>query len=393
MSLDVRTIVVLLALSSVLMTATLAAGIRTGLAHGFGKWNLGLGLYALAWLLMASRGMLPPALTMAVADGLLLAGLCLQLAAVIEFGGGAAPRWLLYLPGPALAVALLPLMENYPVFTLTASVPYSAALIAIAAATLRLGRRGGPTRWMLAGAYAAGGVILVARALMIAIDPGAHADLFLPNLVHALSFTAMFAITAIGSIAFLLMLRDLAEAEIRRLVMFDPLTELFNRRAFMDLAGRELARSLRTRAPFAVLMMDLDQFKRVNDDFGHQAGDRVLAAFAEVAKRSVRKEDLVGRYGGEEFCAILPGAGPAKALEIAERIRHAVAGRPLAGLPRVTTVSIGVSVCEHGEPAPITLEGSIARADEALYAAKKAGRNRVAEAGNRADFLGSRAAA
>jgi len=378
MLLDVRTVVVLLALSSVLMTAALAAGIRSGRGNGFAEWNVGLGLYSLAWILISLRGVAPAALTQAAANALLLAGLCLQLAAVIEFGGGRASRWLLYLPGPAAFFVLLPLMPDYAVFTSTSTLACAVALFAIAVAARRLGGRAGPTRWMLAGAYAAGGAILVVRSFVILAQPGSHDNLFVPNLVHALSFTAMFAITTIGSVAFLLMLRDLAEAEIRRLAMFDTLTGLFNRRAFTDLAGRELARTLRTHAPFAVLMMDLDHFKRVNDEFGHQAGDRVLAAFAEAAKRSVRKEDLVGRYGGEEFCAVLPGADPAKALEVAERIRHAVAERPLAGLPRATTVSIGVSACAHSEAAPCTLDGSLARADEALYAAKEAGRDRVA---------------
>ena len=100
----------------------------------------------------------------------------------------------------------------------------------------------------------------------------------------------------------------------------------------------------------------------------------MLAAFAAVAKSSVRSEDLVGRYGGEEFCAILPGADLAKAAEVAERLRQAVALRPLGELPRATTVSIGAVECD----ATLTsLDAAIARADVALYRAKREGRNRV----------------
>jgi diguanylate cyclase (GGDEF)-like protein len=171
------------------------------------------------------------------------------------------------------------------------------------------------------------------------------------------------------------MLRERAEAEIRRLAMFDPLTSLYNRRAFMDLAEREMARARRNLAPLAVLMLDLDNFKRVNDDFGHQAGDRVLREFAAAASRCLRAEDVFGRYGGEEFCAVLPGAAPGQAIAVAERIRLAAAEQPLGGLPRPTTISIGVAYCEPGKS--FALDSAISRADEALYQAKKFGRNRV----------------
>jgi diguanylate cyclase (GGDEF)-like protein len=163
-------------------------------------------------------------------------------------------------------------------------------------------------------------------------------------------------------------------SELQRLAMYDTLTDIFNRRAFMELAGRESARSQRSHEPFAVLMMDLDHFKRVNDRHGHQAGDRVLRAFAAVLKRGVRTADLVCRYGGEEFCALLPDTGRAEATAIAERIRAAAAEKPLAGLPLPVTVSIGVGLCKGDG---CTLEEMITRADEALYRAKRTGRNRV----------------
>ena len=176
-------------------------------------------------------------------------------------------------------------------------------------------------------------------------------------------------------VGFLLMHRERDEAELHKLATVDALTGLFNRRAFVDLASREIARARRLKSPYAVLMIDLDFFKRVNDEFGHQAGDQVLAAFATVATHSVRVEDLVGRYGGEEFCIMLPGAAMQPALAIAERVRNEVAMRPLGGLPHITTVSIGVAVCSGRDE--VSLDAAIARADEALYRAKNEGRNRV----------------
>ena len=376
MILDVRTIVVLLIVASMLMTVTFAVGIRSGRGGGFEKWNVALGLFALGWLLVAARGALPDVLTLAAADAFLLAGLCSQLAAVIEFGGARPWRWLPIAPPLLLLSLVLPILDDYALFTFATSASYCVAFVATGIIAARLGKRAGPPRWILAGAYLAAATAIGVRAAVILADPKAYPGLYSGSPLHAAAFVMLFVATAMGSIAFLLMLRERAEAEIRRLAMFDTLTGIYNRGAFMELAERELARARRAGTPFAVLMLDLDHFKGVNDQFGHQAGDRVLAEFAAVAGRCLRTEDLVGRYGGEEFCAVLPGAVEGQAIAIAERIRLSVAERALGGLPRPTTISIGIAVCGPG--APFVLDSAIARADEALYEAKNSGRNRVA---------------
>jgi diguanylate cyclase (GGDEF)-like protein len=172
------------------------------------------------------------------------------------------------------------------------------------------------------------------------------------------------------------MQRDRAEQALHRLAMVDEVTGLFNRRAFFDLAERELARALRTGAPCAVLMLDLDHFKSVNDEHGHRAGDRVLAAFGALLRRSVRPQDVAGRLGGEEFGVLITQAGAKEAAIVAERVRAAAAGTLLGGLPRVVTVSAGSAVC----PAGAALDQALARADAALRLAKAQGRNRVVAA-------------
>ena len=375
MTLDVNTIVVMLMLTSVVMAATLGVGIRGAgdRGHGFGQWTLGLGLYALGWLLVATRGWLPDVVAMAAANGFLFAGLCLQLAAVIEFGGRRAPAALLYGPGPLLFAVTLPVMADYTAFSITVTFPFCAALTAVAVEALRLGQPAGAARRMLAVAYALGAIGLLARGVTMALTPVEYTGLFGHSAAQAIAFLGLFAATCAGSTAFLLMLRQRAEAEIRHLAMFDSLTNMLNRRAFLEMGGRELSRARRTRVPFAVLMMDVDYFKRVNDALGHQTGDRVLVAVATTTRRCTRTEDLVGRFGGEEFCAILPGADLPKALEIAERIRAEVAAHPLADLPQPITVSIGVAACEPTG----TLDDAIGSADAALYRAKNSGRNRV----------------
>lgn len=377
MTLDIRTIVVMLLVSAVLMSVTLSLGIRGSRAPGLVKWNAGLGALALGWLLVAARGAVPPLVSIGVADALLLGGLCLQLAALHEFDGRAAPGWLVWAPGPLLFALVLPLLGDYAALTFLTSAAYAAAIVAIALFVLRLGsERAGPVRWLVSPVLLLGAVALLLRALDIAIAPNTRPGMFTDSALHASAFIMLFAVTVTASFAFLVMQSRRAEAELRHLALFDPLTDLFNRRGFIDLAARELARARRAALPCAVLMMDLDHFKRVNDGFGHLAGDRVLAAFGATLARALRAEDLAGRYGGEEFCAILPGADLAVATRIAERVRAAVCAAPLGGIPRTTTVSIGVVVCSPD--ALSSLDAAIARADQALYQAKQAGRNRVA---------------
>ncbi len=160
----------------------------------------------------------------------------------------------------------------------------------------------------------------------------------------------------------------------------DPLTGLFNRRYLEVSFERELLRATRRKLPLAVLMLDIDHFKRFNDSYGHDAGDALLAHFAEVLQRTTRKEDIACRYGGEEFTIVLQEADETIAQQRAEQIRIATAETSVTHrhmqLEHVT-VSIGYALFPRDGNTP---EDLLRRADVALYAAKKAGRNRVASA-------------
>ena len=153
----------------------------------------------------------------------------------------------------------------------------------------------------------------------------------------------------------------------------DELTQLLNRRGFEEGADRELSRAARERTWVGVVAFDLDHFKRVNDRFGHEAGDRVLAHFAGCLRTSARGTDVVARMGGEEFVALLPGAGLERARLFAERVQGALRA-PIAGasLPAVT-VSAGAAAGF----APETIADLLKRADAALYEAKTSGRDRT----------------
>ncbi|CAL94745.1 GGDEF domain-containing protein [Azoarcus olearius] len=167
-----------------------------------------------------------------------------------------------------------------------------------------------------------------------------------------------------------------ANADLRRLAATDPLTGASNRRQFMATLASEWARARRERAPLALLALDIDHFKHINDRHGHPAGDHALKTFVSAAAGLLRPGDVIGRIGGEEFAIVLPGTQAADAHGIAERIRHGVEALALDidGVPVALTVSVGVAVSGPSctEPGDLLKE-----ADRRLYEAKNAGRNRV----------------
>jgi diguanylate cyclase (GGDEF)-like protein len=163
--------------------------------------------------------------------------------------------------------------------------------------------------------------------------------------------------------------------ELRRLATTDSLTGIHNRRQFFHLAEKEIARSCRYEQPLCLLMADIDRFKRINDTYGHETGDRAIVSVVDAIGQLLRPEALFGRLGGEEFAVLLPQADLAAGLVAAERFRHAVRRQRLETEegPVGFTISIGLTPVT----AKISLEHVLQRADLALYDAKNAGRNRV----------------
>jgi diguanylate cyclase (GGDEF)-like protein len=164
---------------------------------------------------------------------------------------------------------------------------------------------------------------------------------------------------------------------VERQALVDGLTGLANRRATSDALHAEAARAERLETPLSVVLADLDGFKNVNDLHGHAVGDAVLRVFAEVLRETLRESDVAGRWGGEEFLLLLPGADEEGAAQLAERVRVALAARSIPGIPGLrVTASFGVA--EHaGET---NTEQLVAAADSALYRAKRAGKDRVERA-------------
>jgi len=173
---------------------------------------------------------------------------------------------------------------------------------------------------------------------------------------------------------------------VRELAIIDELTQVFVRHHFVERLEEEVRRSIRFKLPLTVLMLDIDHFKRYNDDFGHLVGDATLKEVADLLKRNLRRVDLVGRYGGEEFVVAMPETRVANAAEVAERIRSSIARHDFQvyNVKTKVTVSQGIMVfdgelaaqTDKTDPKAIAIE-LIRLADEAMYRAKEEGRNRV----------------
>ena len=173
-----------------------------------------------------------------------------------------------------------------------------------------------------------------------------------------------------------LMVENRLRDSLRDAAFRDPLTGLYNRRFTFDSFQKELRKHERYGDPFAVILLDADHFKQINDRYGHSAGDAALKAIAAACNESVRDTDVVGRFGGEEFIILLPHTNAAAAELVAERIREATLERELCWQDQRFNVTLSLGVAEAGVHADGNDE-LIAAADEALYAAKRGGRNQT----------------
>ena len=243
-----------------------------------------------------------------------------------------------------------------------------------------------------ASAFFGGFLLLVSYFSMEIFTKGTGAASqtgFISNFVFLISANAVALISKkimsrFSRSAFLLkrsLLEDISERKIledklREMASQDQLTGVLNRWRFMELAEHEHKRHRRSKKSMCIIMMDLDRFKNINDTFGHAAGDIILNEFAKNCLQQLRESDIVGRYGGEEFLALLPETSITTAMEIAERIRTSFQKMEIKSSGQIipATVSMGVAVYDAEE---CDLEQFISRADSAMYEAKRSGRNTV----------------
>lgn len=378
---DPKTLLFSLLAINAFMAASLliaARGRATGRRQeGLSKWAAAVLVETAVWVLIGARGAIPDLASIVLANGLKAAVHALALAAIYDFQLRRWPRWQCLLP-----IALAVLMSAILIDDLRARFVWGGLVYGLQMVLIARALRAHPdSRDSRAGKLLFAGACMIlallgARALVAASGAGQLAEPFTSGTPHPVQMFAYFAILAtavMGSMSFVLMVK---EREIMHLATIDSLTQVFSRHALMTRAEAELAR--RSSQPVAVLMIDVDHFKRINDTLGHPVGDEVLREVAQLLESRLRRYDVLGRYGGEEFCVIAPETDVTGAHALAEDLRGILAATPLhAGDSELAmTISIGVCVGRGGEHGT-TLTELLAHADAALYVAKESGRNRV----------------
>ncbi len=361
-----------------LLGSLLRAG-KAGIAEWFGA-NLAV-VVALPLILL--RGKIPDALSVVVANVLLALGGAAYYAGCARFLGR-RPQWPILLAG-VTAVGGAVIYWRYAVDSIPMRV-FSTTLFSGAFCTALVwmllrhspaGRSTYPYRVTAIIAFVFGVCQLIRGVYFLTLHAASNPSMF-ATAGSVLLLVVAAAIMPILSMSAMLMVHDALLADARDAANRDFLTGALSRQGFEALARRHVGRVLRHARPLALLILDLDHFKRINDTLGHAAGDAVLRAFVQMAQAQLRPTDVLGRIGGEEFALLLPDTDSGNAMHLADRLRKAAAAHVvMAGAQSCRySLSGGVAVWQPGE----SFDRLSARADRALYDAKHQGRDRICAA-------------
>ena len=372
--LDPRTVIVLAALMSGLMSIVLYALKRNypRSINGLSEWAAGLLVLFVGSLLFAARGHVPDLVSIPFSNFLVWLGLYLTYLGSQRFFG-ILPRarpWLALFAAGLLVMVWFTLVEPSYHARLLLGTGLRGLLFGVHA--ILIWRQGSITfaRGLAMGVLAGITAIQIMRAVTSFYYP-LGTDVFNTEPRQLIYITSYALFILLFSISLVLMATDRLRIDLEHLATHDSLTNALTRRHMNEFCKQELERCRRHGRSVAVLLMDLDHFKVVNDTYGHHTGDRALVNFVTKVNAALRRPDQLGRFGGEEFVAILPETTLEEAVSVAERIREFCAE---SDPEPYCTVSIGVTTNQKDSD---TLETLMKRADAAMYRAKANGRNRI----------------
>lgn len=344
-------------------------------------WNISKQCQAVGWLLLyfMGSGVVPEQVAIVVGYPVLFAGVALESGALWELAGRSAWRRFTY---PLLGLAIVAFVVCYFVDdvglrVVAGSLILGACYLSGSAALVLGWKAGSMLRRFLVLATVPLALVVAARGALVLGMPDGWGWLN-SAMLQNMSSSALYLLMLLGGFGYLLLTREQMQRELERLALLDPLTEVPNRRGLFDKLAPWMALARRPGLPTALVLLNLDHFKRVNDSYGHPAGDAVLREVIEVCKKQLRESDQLGRVVGEEFAVLLPRTNAAEALMVAERIRLAIAGSAIKTERAMLslTASFGVTVIRPDDSTVSLFK----RVDDALQQAKQAGRNRVVEA-------------
>ena len=374
---DVRTLLVLVAVVDAAAAAILWTGAGRRLKHGVAGWIASLFCRSIACVTLAVAGE-PQAGVFAVSGALLALAITLQGAALLTYDSRELPAWVHTAVVTAVAVPFALVGNDAASAVLFGGVAFGTLLLVLAAIAFQLRTNSGArARIVLVAAFAAGSAAFYFRGLGVVLASDPLQAFIFPTMLQSAVFVVAAGSAIAGTFAFMLLQRERADREALHLATIDPLTGAYNRSTFHEIAEREISRARRAGQPLSIIMVDIDHFRPVNESLGNHAGDELLQKIAALIRTALRKEDMLVRYGGEEFLVMLPEVPGPGAVVVAGRIRKAVEAQPLlvAGQSVAITVSVGVSA--RLDEGPESLESLLARAEQALALAKQRGRNRV----------------
>jgi diguanylate cyclase (GGDEF)-like protein len=381
---DSTTIVLALALGNLAMCAALfffdhridKVSVRP---EALTTWGWSRQMQAAGWLLLAigAFGVVPEGLALPVAYALVIAGVAWEAGALWERAGGR--RWRsATTPALVLAIAAFLLcywIDELGLRALAASLILGAFYLSAAAALARGWREASMLRRFLALATGLLALVVGARGGLVLVASAGWGWMS-NDMLRQLYSGALYLLMLLGGFGWLLLGREGLQDELARLDVVDPLADCTNRRGFFLALAPWMALARRPGPPTALVLFDLDQFKRVNDSYGHPAGDVVLRTLVDACKRQLRDSDQLARLVGVEFAILLPRTSLQDAAMVAERMRAAIAATPVKTERALISLSASFGVTTiRADDSSVTL---LARADDALRAAKNGGRNRVA---------------
>ena len=373
---DLKTLLLLTAVADLAIAVSLWGGSGRR-KDGLGHWATALVVRALALLLVTGASE-PQSGALAVGTGLVALSVTLQASALVTFAKRQLPSWVHTAVIAAVALPMQLVATDPAGSLLFAGVVLGILFLGVTVIAWQLqAPAGSRARAILVAAFAVVGSVLVIRGLNGAFVADPLAAVLRPTGFSAALTLAAFAAALGSSLAFLLLLKERAEGEAQRLATMDPLTGCYNRRTFHEIAEREMARARRAGQPLSIVMLDIDNFRAINDKHGHKVGDEVLARFADVVRSALRKEDMVVRYGGEEFVVLLPEVPGPGAVVVAGRIRRSVAGAPIEAAGEKFAITASLGVAARLDEGPESIDELLERAGSALDLAKERGRNRV----------------
>ena len=376
---DLKTLMVLVAAADITVALVLAAGSGRRLRFGIAPWIGSLFLRAFAVTVLVAK-LEPQAAVLVVSAALLSLSISFQASALLSYDGRRFPEWAhtAVMAGVAIPFtiigtdALNAVLFGGLVFGFLMGVLGTFALQIRPTVAGRARARG-----VLVACYAIGAIAFLSRGLAAIMSAEPLEAFTSPSAWQSALFVAAATAAIVSTFGFLMLHKERSDGEAVRMATIDPLTGAYNRRTFHDIAERELARARRTGQPLSIIVVDLDHFRPVNEKHGNRTGDEVLRRVAELIRGALRKEDMLVRYGGEEFLVMLPEVPGPGAVVVAGRIRKAIEAETIEieGNTLRLTASVGVSA--RLDEGPESIENLLARADQALALAKQRGRNRV----------------